>query len=1095
MTQTTRVLFFIFLSASWFACQDTSLQQPDIVSTLTTEEARNIAKETRENTKAEVYEGFELSLWASDSLAKDPIALDMDDWGRAYITRTNRQKHSEFDIRGHRDWMIESVSFRNVEERRDFLHKTFAPEKSKENEWLPDLNNDSIHDWRDLAVEKEEVYRIEDLTGDGIADYSQLYIQDFHDEVTDVAGAVMAFENAVYLGVAPDLWKIEDVTGDGKADRKTSLSHGYAVHIGFGGHGMSGLTVGPDGRIYWSIGDIGFSVVDKDGKKWDFPNQGGIFRSEPDGSGFEVFARGLRNTHEFVFDEYGNLFSVDNDGDHPGEKERLVYVVNGSDAGWRTNWQYGKYIDPNNNLYKVWMDEEYFKPRFEGQAAHIVPPIMNYHSGPAGMVYHPGNALNDQWRNHFFIAEFVGSPSRSHVYAFQVKPKGAGFDFAGEKQILGGVLATGMDFGPDGALYIADWIEGWDTKNYGRIWKLDVTDSSLAEARKATAILLKEDFADIDTDDLADYLRHEDMRIRQKAQFALAERRNSGKKVFLAALTQTEHQLSRIHGIWGIGQMARKRLNQAEVLVEFLNDRDPEIRTQVLKTLGDIRYVEAADTYVSLLSDPESRVRFFAAEALGRIGYSPAISAIISMLEENNDEDLYLRHAGALALARIGEAAPILALDSHPNEAVRLAAVVALRRLRHPGVAQFLDDANEYIVTDAARAINDDLSIEEALPDLARLLNKTSFRNEPLVRRMINANLRVGEAENIAIMTQFAANTEAEEAMRVEALATLGVWPKPSVLDRVDGRLRGEVERDPAMVREAVEPMLGSLLSEQQAAIQIAAAQTAGRLALQGVSDQLIELLAQHPDAEVRQAALAALHDMDYADMDAVLQQALADREAVVRMQAMGIMPELGLEEARVAELLQAVLGRRPAAEQQVAVEAIGQLSATHATPILTSLMDQLAQNNLMPDIQLELMEAIEASENEELNNKLLAYRERIPKENPLAAYQEALYGGDPQEGFTIFIRNASAQCMRCHGLRQYGGDVGPDLTLIGKELNREELLLSLVAPSARIAPGYGEPDMPSSMPPMGQTLEKSQLRDLVAFLAKLDGSELNYRY
>ena len=97
-----------------------------------------------------------------------------------------------------------------------------------------------------------------------------------------------------------------------------------------------------------------------------------MVRSNPDGTDFEVFASGIRNTHEFVFDEYGNIISSDNDGDHPGESERLVYIVDGSDQGWRANWQYGKYVDPKNNLkYKVWMDEELYKPRWEGQAAQL----------------------------------------------------------------------------------------------------------------------------------------------------------------------------------------------------------------------------------------------------------------------------------------------------------------------------------------------------------------------------------------------------------------------------------------------------------------------------------------------------------------------------------------------------------------------------------------------------------------------------------------------------------------------------------------------------------------------------------------------------
>ena len=54
------------------------------------------------------------------------------------------------------------------------------------------------------------------------------------------------------------------------------------------------------------------------------------------------------------------------------------------------------------------------------------------------------------------------------------------------KQILGGVLATGIDFGPDGAMYLADWIEGWGTKDYGRVWKLDISEG-ITDERKTNS--------------------------------------------------------------------------------------------------------------------------------------------------------------------------------------------------------------------------------------------------------------------------------------------------------------------------------------------------------------------------------------------------------------------------------------------------------------------------------------------------------------------------------------------------------------------------------------------------------------------------------
>jgi glucose/arabinose dehydrogenase len=204
-----------------------------------------------------------------------------------------------------------------------------------------------------MTVEKENVYRLEDTNGDGIADKSQLVVNDFNDEVTDVAGSVFKNDDDLYVAVGPDLWKMKDKNGDGIADEKHLYQVATVYILVFSGHGMSGIEMGPDGRIYWQIGDIGFNGKGPDGQKWEYPNCGVIARCNPDGSDFEIFASGLRNTHEFAFDEYGNLMSEDNDGDHPGEKERLVYIVNGSDAGWRSNWQYGKYRDPKNNTYKV----------------------------------------------------------------------------------------------------------------------------------------------------------------------------------------------------------------------------------------------------------------------------------------------------------------------------------------------------------------------------------------------------------------------------------------------------------------------------------------------------------------------------------------------------------------------------------------------------------------------------------------------------------------------------------------------------------------------------------------------------------------------
>jgi putative membrane-bound dehydrogenase-like protein len=1101
------------------------------ITQMAPEQAAQLASSIEKLVTPELADGLTLRLWGVDSLVADPISIDIDDNGRLYYTRTNRQKNSEFDIRGHQDWEIESIQLQTVEDKRKFLHKVLSPENSRKNEWLADLNKDGSHDWRDMTVEKEHVYRLEDTSGDGVADKSQLVVEDFHEEVTDVAGAILSHGDDLFVGVGPDMWRMKDTNGDGVADEKTSISHGYGIHVGFGGHGMSGAEMGPDGKIYWGIGDIGFNGTGPDGKKWEYPNEGVIARSNPDGSDFEIFAHGLRNTHEFVFDEYGNLISEDNDGDHPGENERLVYIVNGSDTGWRINWQFGKYRDPENNTYKVWMDEKMYKPRFEGQAAYITPAIANYVSGPTGMLYNPGTALSPKYKNTFFIAEFVGNPAKSGIHAFKLKPKGASFELGESEKIMSGVLATGIDFGPDGAMYVADWIDGWDTKNHGRIWKLDDKEGAAWPERQQTQKYLAEDFSKRKDNELGELLKNPDMRVRQKAQFELAKRGSDGAEIFEKSIQQKDHQLARVHGIWGISQLARQDQKYAKVLLPLLKDQDPEIRAQAAKWLGDVRYKEAGAALVPVLKDTNSRARFFAAEALGRIAYEPAVNPIIELLKANNDEDAYIRHAGSLALARIGKAAPVVALSNNPSRALRIAAVVALRRMQHPGVANFLKDKDEYIVTEAARAINDDLSIKEALPALGNVLQDPRFKDEALLRRAINANLRVGTPEAMQNLINYSMKEGAPVAMRAEAVDALSTWAKPSVVDRVDGRYRGVIKRDPVLVKNNATDALLKISEHQEAPIRLSAVKAIGKLKIEQASPQLFARLKSDKQPEVRIEALRALAATEDAQLGKAVEQALSDKEKSVRVAGLDMMGDMDIPKDLMASLLSDVIEKRTPEEKQAAVLTLGTLPVENTEPVFAQLLTKMENGKLPKEIHLELADAIDSTGSQQL---IARHKEITSKQTPGAAtaasFEGSLFGGDAEKGRRIFFSHQTAQCIRCHSYDDMGGNAGPRLNGISKKLTRTQLLEALIDPSARLAPGYGvvtvelkngqtvsgvlqgekdngilvkvggQPDTlilkndiakrinaSSSMPNMQHLLTKKEIRDVVSFLSTLE--------
>ena len=226
--------------------------------------------------------------------------------------------------------------------------------------------------------------------------------------------------------------------------------------------------------------------------------------------------------------------------------------------------------------------------------------IEHYINGPTGMLYNPGTVLGQEWADRFFVVEFNGNPARSGIHSFSLEPHGASFKLGDTKKILSGVLATGLDAGPDGAIYFTDWIDGWERKDYGRIWKLESKEKGFEAIQTETKQILAKAFDTLTTEEVGAYLAHRDMRVRQKAQFELVKRGAEGASVLTDAAASGGSQFARIHGIWGLGQLLRSDNQYGATLTQFLNDDNPEIRAQVCKMLGDARYGDVGSDIVNL---------------------------------------------------------------------------------------------------------------------------------------------------------------------------------------------------------------------------------------------------------------------------------------------------------------------------------------------------------------------------------------------------------------------------------------------------------------------------------------------------------------
>jgi hypothetical protein len=258
-------------------------------------------------TRAESFpatNGLERTLVAKEPLIKNAVSVSVDVDGAIYVTESARRKVGDLDIREFTsyDWVRHDVSFTSIDDKLAFFRKELDGKNKFPKSSLKDFNNDEKIDSKDLTVATEKIIRLTDNDGDGVAEKSTVFAENFNTEVTGIAAGVLAWRGDVYATIAPDLWKLRDTTGDGIADKRESLAHGFGLHIAYAGHDMHGLTLGPDGRIYWTIGDKGTNVTSKEGKKFFAPHEGSLLRCYPDGSEFEIFARGLRNPQEIAFD-------------------------------------------------------------------------------------------------------------------------------------------------------------------------------------------------------------------------------------------------------------------------------------------------------------------------------------------------------------------------------------------------------------------------------------------------------------------------------------------------------------------------------------------------------------------------------------------------------------------------------------------------------------------------------------------------------------------------------------------------------------------------------------------------------------------------
>jgi len=170
-------------------------------------------------------------------------------------------------------------------------------------------------------------------------------------------------------------------------------------------HGWKFIAFGPDGKLYVPVG-APCNICEPDPDRYAL-----IGRMNPDGSGYEIVARGIRNSVGFDWDPKSReLWFTDNGRDYLGDNQPPDELNHAPKAGLHFGYPYchgGDISDPDQG-------SKHRCSEFAAPALKLGP-----HVASLGMRFYTGTMFPPEYRNQIFIAEH-GSWNRSEKSGYRI---------------------------------------------------------------------------------------------------------------------------------------------------------------------------------------------------------------------------------------------------------------------------------------------------------------------------------------------------------------------------------------------------------------------------------------------------------------------------------------------------------------------------------------------------------------------------------------------------------------------------------------------------------------------------------------------------